>query len=134
LGAEDVPFANDKIAPGAPPVKTHKGWLTIFHAVDIDPTRGKNGWEPAWRKRYSAGIMLLDPDDPYKVIGLYREPLLVPEAPYETENGFRNEVIFPGGMILEDSGEAKIYYGATDIVECLATAHVDDLLRRCRPV
>lgn len=34
-------------------------------------------------------------------------------------------------MILEDNGEVKIYYGAADTVECLATAHVDDLLRLC---
>ena len=58
-------------------------------------------------------------------------PLLAPEAPYETSGGFRNNTIFPGGMILEDSGEVKIYYGAADTVECLATAHVDDLLALC---
>lgn len=34
-------------------------------------------------------------------------------------------------MILEDDGEVKIYYGAADTVECLATAHVDDLIRLC---
>lgn len=34
-------------------------------------------------------------------------------------------------MILEDSGEVKIYYGASDTVECLATADVNDLLRLC---
>lgn len=34
-------------------------------------------------------------------------------------------------MILEDTGEVKIYYGAADTVECLATAHVDDLLHLC---
>ena len=72
--------------------------------------------------------MLLDLDDPRHIIGLCREPLLAPEAPYEVEGGFRNNVIFPGGMILEDDGEVKIYYGAADTVECLATAHVDDLI------
>ena len=56
-------------------------------------------------------------------------PLLAPELPYETSEGFRHDVIFPGGMILEDDGEVKIYYGAADTVECLATASVDDLLR-----
>lgn len=131
LAVEDVPYANTKVGPGAPPVKTSKGWLTTFHSVDSDPDRGKNGWEAAWRKRYCAGIMLLDLHDPRKVIGLYREPLLAPEAPYETEGGFRNDVIFPGGMILEDSGEVKIYYGAADTTECLATAQVDDLLALC---
>ncbi len=134
LGVEHVPYANDKIGPAAPPVKTSKGWLTTIHAVDLDPERGKNGWEPAWRKRYCAGIVLLDLDDPSKVIGMCREPLLAPEAPYEVDGGFRNNVIFPGGMVLEDTGEVKIYYGAADTVECLATAHVDDLLALCEAV
>jgi beta-1,4-mannooligosaccharide/beta-1,4-mannosyl-N-acetylglucosamine phosphorylase len=131
MGVEHVPYANDKIGPAAPPVKTDKGWLTTFHAVDIDPSRGKNGWEASWKKRYTAGIMLLDLDNPKKIVGLYRDPLLAPEAAYETDGGFRNDVIFPGGMVLEDDGEVKIYYGAADTVECLATAHVDDLIRLC---
>ncbi|MDQ1914002.1 glycoside hydrolase family 130 protein [Paenibacillus sp. GD4] len=131
LGVEDIPFANDKIGPAAPPIRTPKGWLTTFHAVDRDPSRGKNGWEAAWRKRYTAGIALLDLEDPRKVVGLYKEPLMAPEAPYEAEGGFRNDVIFPGGMILEDDGEVKLYYGAADTVECLATAHVDDLVKLC---
>lgn len=134
LGAERIPFGNNKSGPGAPPVKTAKGWLTTFHAVDMDNTRGKNGWEERWTKRYSAGLMLLDLHEPWKVIGLCREPLLAPEAPYETDGGFRNHVIFPGGMVLEDGGEVKIYYGAADTVECLATAHVNDLLALCKPM
>jgi len=131
LAVEQVPFANDKIGPAAPPVKTPRGWLTTFHAVDRDDSRGKNGWEAAWKKRYTAGLMLLDEHDPRKIVGLSTEPLLAPEAPYETDGGFRNDVIFPGGMILEDDGEVKIYYGAADTVEALATAHVDDLLALC---
>ena len=128
MGVEDVPFANDKIGPGAPPVKTEKGWLTLFHAVHRDPSRGKNGWEPKWTKCYHAGIMLLDLEDPSKIIGKSDVPLLAPETAWETEEGMRTNVIFPGGMILEDSGEVKIYYGASDTVECLATADVNDLL------
>lgn len=128
LGVEHVPYANDKIGPAAPPVKTEKGWLTLFHSVDRDENRGKNGWERSWKKRYSAGIMLLDLKDPSRVVGVYKEPLIAPEADYEVMDGFRNNVIFPGGMILEDNGEVKIYYGAADTVECLAIAHIDDLL------
>jgi beta-1,4-mannooligosaccharide/beta-1,4-mannosyl-N-acetylglucosamine phosphorylase len=133
LAREQVPFCNDKLGPAAPPIKTKKGWLTTFHAVDIDPARGKNGWEDKWIKRYTAGLMLLDLENPKEVIGLCREPLIAPETSYEKE-GFRTHVIFPGGMILEDSGEVKIYYGASDTVECLATAHVDDLLALCKPL
>ena len=131
LGVEDVPFANDKIGPAAPPVKTDKGWLTTFHTVDIDASRGKNGWEQTWKKRYCAGIMLLDLEDPSKIIGMSKEPLIAPETVYETDEGFRQNVIFPGGMILEPSGEVKIYYGASDTVECLARADVNDLLKLC---
>ncbi|MDO3413189.1 glycoside hydrolase family 130 protein [Saccharibacillus sp. CPCC 101409] len=131
LGLESVPFANDKLGPAAPPIRTPHGWLTTFHTVDIDPARGRNGWEDSWKKRYCAGLMLLDLDNPYKIIGLSSEPLLAPEADYEREGGFRNDVIFPGGMILEDDGEVKIYYGAADTVECLAAAHVDELVKLC---
>lgn len=131
LGVEHVPYVNNKIGPAAPPVKTEKGWLTTYHAVDLDPSRGKNGWEDTWKKRYCAGLMLLDLENPSKVIGHYTEPLLAPETDYEVKEGFRTNVIFPTGMILEDSGEVKIYYGAADTVTALATAHVDDLLSLC---
>ena len=131
LDQRHVPFANDKIGPAAPPIKTNKGWLATFHAVDIDPTRGKNGWEPHWDCRYFAGIMLLDLEDPTKIVGMYKHPLLAPDRPYETDEGFRQNVIFPGSLILEDDGEVKIYYGAADTVECLATANVDDHISLC---
>jgi beta-1,4-mannooligosaccharide/beta-1,4-mannosyl-N-acetylglucosamine phosphorylase len=58
-GVEQFPYANDKIGPAAPPIKTSKGWLTLTHCVDLDAARGKRGWETAWRKRYTAGLMLL---------------------------------------------------------------------------
>lgn len=132
MGVEDVNFANDKIGPAAPPIKTDAGWLTVFHAVDIDESRGKNGWEDSWKKRYCAGIALLDLNDPSKVIGLSKTPLLAPEASYEVTDGFRTNVIFPTSMILEDDGEVKIYYGASDTVVALATAQLDDLLRLVR--
>ncbi len=131
LGVEDVPYANDKIGPAAPPIKTDKGWLTTFHAVDKDLSRAQPSWEMNWNKRYSAGIMLLDLEDPSKVIGMSKLPLLAPTLDFETDEGFRQNVIFPGGMILEDDGEVKIYYGASDTVECLATANIDDLINLC---
>ena len=84
-----------------------------------------------WYKEYLGGLVLLDLEDPTEVIGLCPEPILKAELAHELD-GFRGTVIFPGGMILEDSGEVKIYYGAADTVECLATAHIDDLLKLCK--
>ena len=133
LGHEEVPFCNCKIGPAAPPIKTSEGWLTTFHAVDkTDDRTEKAAWHDGWNKRYTAGIMLLDLEEPWKVKGMYTEPLIAPELPHETEEGFRQHVIFPGGMILEDNGEVKIYYGASDTVECVATADIDDLINLCK--
>ena len=131
MAVEDVPFANDKVGPGAPPIKTEKGWLATFHAVIRDDTFGKNGWEAKWQKQYYAGIMLLDLEDPSKVLGIAKEPLIATDKAWERENGFRCDVIFPGGMLSEDSGEVKIYYGASDTYECMASADVNDLISLC---
>ena len=100
-GVEDFPYANDKVGPGTPPIRTEKGWLVFTHGVDLDPERGKNGWEDTWKKRYCAGM------------------------------GFRTNVIFPTGAILEEDGTVKIYYGASDTVIALATANVNDLIQLC---
>jgi beta-1,4-mannooligosaccharide/beta-1,4-mannosyl-N-acetylglucosamine phosphorylase len=132
MTCDQVPWCNEKIGPGGPPIKTDKGWLSFFHAVDIDPSR-KWGWEKTWTKRYSAGLMLIDLEDPTRIIGMCKTPVLVPEESYETD-GYRSNVIFPTAMILEDDGEVKIYYGAADTVIGLATARVDDLIALCEPV
>lgn len=130
-GVEDFPFANDKIGPGAPPVYTEKGWLAVTHTVDIDPERGKNGWEDKWTKRYCAAVILLDRDEPWKMIGHSRAPLLAPEADYETKEGFRTNVIFPTAAIPMPDGTLRIYYGASDTVIALAEAKIDDLIALC---
>ena len=131
-GVEDFPFANDKIGPGSPPVYTEKGWLALTHTVDIDPDRGKNGWEDKWTKRYCAAVILLDKNEPWKMIGRSRVPLLAPEADYETKEGFRANVIFPTAAIPIPDGTLRIYYGAADTVIALAEAKIDDLITLCQ--
>ena len=80
LGSEQVPFANSKIGPGAPPVKTKRGWLTTLHAVWKHEDKELPSWHGKWNKEYRCGIMLLDLDDPARVIGLCETPLLVPRG------------------------------------------------------
>jgi beta-1,4-mannooligosaccharide/beta-1,4-mannosyl-N-acetylglucosamine phosphorylase len=125
LTKEQVQYTNSKIGPGAPPIKTKAGWLCTYHAVkkmDVD----LYSWHK-WNKAYYGGLMLLALDDPTKIIAMADKPLLVPDQDYELD-GFRGSVIFPGGMIREDSGEVKIYYGAADTVECLAVCDEAELL------
>lgn len=128
LGTEQVPWVNDKIGPTASPIKTERGWLTLFHAVDRDESRGKNGWELTWKKRYTTGLMLLDSEDPSRVLSVYDKPLMAPDLPVETDEGFRQNVLFPCAMLLEENNDVRIYYGASDTCVCLATAKLEDLL------
>ena len=130
-GVEDFPFANDKIGPGAPPVYTEKGWLAITHTVDIDPERGKNGWEDRWTKRYCTAAVLLDKDEPWKMIGRTKVPLLAPETEYEARDGFRWNVVFPTAAVPAPDGKLRIYYGAADTVIALAEAKTDDIIALC---
>ena len=130
LAAENMPGCNSKIGPGAPPVKTPYGYLALTHLVRKVPHE-LPAWHANWNKEYYGGVILLDLNDPSKVVAVGRQPLLAPEEPYETD-GMRGHVVFPGGMILEDSGEVKIYYGAADTVECLATCELGDLLKYVR--
>jgi len=127
LAVEQVPYATEKIGPGPPPVRTDDGWLVVFHAVDTQADREAAGWEGTWTKRYTAGAMLLDLEEPSRVLGITSEPILVPEAPYEMTQGFRPNVVFPTGHMVQGD-QSWIYYGAADSVICLATAATADLL------
>ena len=129
LDCRSLPYADLKIGPAAPPVKTPQGWLTTIHGVEVQD-QPFPGWTRTWSRCYYGGLMLLDLENPAKIIALADIPFLVPEEPYEIE-GYRGGVIFPGAMIFEPDGTAKIYYGAADTVECLAEAKISDLIDFC---
>ena len=102
-----------KIGGGAPPIKTDEGWLEIYHG------KGENSV-------YSLFCLLLDLEEPWKVLKRGEEPILVPEEPYETE-GFFGNVLFSNGVVEKD-GKVFIYYGAADESACVAITDVDSLL------
>ena len=138
LGCEDVPWANRKIGAGAPPIRTDKGWLLIFHAVDGDPERAVSviGGR-TWWKRYTCGAALFDGDDPTKLVAITKSPLIAAEAPYETGNPdlWTEFTIFPEGALIDpnDPKTLRIYYGAGDYCTCLATVRLDDLWKAMTP-
>ena len=78
-----------KIGAGPSPIETSEGWLLFYHGV----TTTCNGYV------YSIGAMLLDLDEPWKVIACAKEPLIVPEATYEL-TGFVPGCLFPRGLPL----------------------------------
>jgi len=128
MTCDQLPWTNDKIGPGAPPLKTDKGWLALLHAVDRDESRAW-GWEGNWNKRYTIGLALLDLQEPWRVLGYCREPLMVPEPEFSYEaEGYRPYVLFPTGNALDDDGKVNIYYGAADTVTGVAFGYVDELV------
>ena len=99
------------------PIETDEGWLEIYHGVKM--TSGG----PIYR----AGVVLLDLDDPSKVVGRSAVPILAPRANYE-RIGDINNVVFASAAVLEPDGEVKVYYGAADTSICVATGRLDDLV------
>lgn len=102
-----------RIGAGASPIRTEKGWLMIYH-----------GATPA--HRYCLGAILLDLENPTKVLARSREPIMQPEMDYET-CGFFGEVIFTNGHIV-DGDRIRMYYGAADAVVCGADLSVREIL------
>lgn len=107
-----------KIGAGGPPIKTDQGWLFIYHGVE-------------WRKdggfgTYRLGLMLLDSDNPEKILFRSDDPILEPAREYEKQGYVSNVVFSCGNVVIGD--ELLVYYGGADTLICVATAKLSDLL------
>jgi beta-1,4-mannooligosaccharide/beta-1,4-mannosyl-N-acetylglucosamine phosphorylase len=120
-------YWDELIGSGPPPVKTKRGWLHIYHGVATHFGSANI---------YQAGVILLNLNDPAKVIGRCRGNILEPREIYELAGQVPN-VVFPSGMIVEKfdregfalpNSEVKIYYGAADTVVGLATTTIEQLI------
>jgi len=98
------------------PIETEEGWLVLTHGVG--PMR-----------TYAIGAMLLDLDDPQRVIGKLPGPLLAP-APDECEGYVPNVVYTCGGML--HNKQLILPYGFSDTGIHIAAVPLDDLLARLR--
>ncbi|MGS0763734.1 glycoside hydrolase family 130 protein [Syntrophomonas curvata] len=113
-----------KIGAGAQPLKTKYGWLLIYHGVDHNYV-------------YRLGVLLVDLNNPQKVIYRSPNPILEPEEDYEIglSGAWVPNVVFTCGAVpgvdketLEDSDEILVYYGAADTSIGLAKATLADLI------
>lgn len=109
-----------KIGPGAPPIKTDRGWLNIYHGVF--PTMDGSV--------YRLGVALHDLKDPSKIIAVGDEWILQPEEVYEI-TGYVHNVVFTCGAVDEPDGTIKLYWGGADKVMCVGTAVKEELVNAC---
>jgi predicted GH43/DUF377 family glycosyl hydrolase len=103
-----------RVGAGATPIKTDRGWLVIYHGANAD-------------HRYCLGSMLLDLNDPTRVITRTSDPIMEPTASYE-QQGFFGNVVFTNGHLVDDD-IVTLYYGASDTVICGATLSIKAILR-----
>lgn len=103
-----------KIGAGSTPIRIPEGWLVFYHGVD------KN-------ERYSMGYLLLDYNNPYKILYRSKTPIMEPIMQYE-KSGFFSETVFPCTAILFGN-KIVMYYGAADSNICRVDIKLDTLLR-----
>jgi len=103
-----------RVGAGASPIKTERGWLEIYHGATKE-------------HRYCLGALLLDLEDPSKVIARSEEPIMEPLESYET-SGFFGHVVFTNGHIVE-ADQLTIYYGAADEFVCGARFSISEILK-----
>jgi len=143
ISSRDGYFDESYVEMGPPPILTDRGWLVIYHGI-----QGKGH-----QMVYRLGLILLDKDDPAKVIWRCKKPFLEPSESYETvgfidviEGGFETlkkmkieqlhelaaqeklpKAVYCCGAVMEDKN-LRVYYGAGDTVVCTASAPLDYLL------
>ncbi|HFC11019.1 MAG TPA: hypothetical protein ENJ75_02410 [Candidatus Kaiserbacteria bacterium] len=98
---------------GPPPLKTPDGWLVLYHAHDDEGDR------------YKLGAMLLDLDDPTKILHRAPHPILEPDVSYE--NNGKPGVIYACGAVVKD-GVLFVYYGGADKITAVATTPLKEFL------
>jgi beta-1,2-mannobiose phosphorylase / 1,2-beta-oligomannan phosphorylase len=106
-----------KIGAGPPPLLTHLGWVVVYHGVCQD-LHSRATPDPSQKHlRYSAGVLVLDRDDPRRIIYRTPEPILEPATP-EEQRGIVANVVFPTGLDprgpTEPGGRVDVYYGMAD--------------------
>lgn len=102
-----------RVGAGAAPIRTSLGWLEIYHGANA-------------QNRYCLGALLLDLNEPWRVLARSEQPIMIPTASYERE-GFFGEVIFTNGHVV-DGDCIRLYYGAADSVICTAELSIERIL------
>jgi predicted GH43/DUF377 family glycosyl hydrolase len=98
------------------PIETEEGWIVLIHGVGP-------------LKQYSIGAILLDVEDPGKVIGRLNEPLITPNE--EERNGYVPNVVYTcGGTIHND--QLIIPYAFSDMASTFATVDLKKLLKKMK--
>lgn len=114
----------DHVEVGSAPIKTKYGWLIFYSYIQ--------NYFGGGERVFGIEALLLDLNDPTKIVGKTKGPIMVPEEIYE-RYGMVPNIVFPSGALLQKNGRVDIYYGAADTVCAKASLNLDDLLAAMIP-
>ncbi|MES1973710.1 MAG: glycoside hydrolase family 130 protein [Pseudomonadota bacterium] len=106
------PWELVQIGNCGPPIELDEGWLMLTHGVGA-------------MRKYSIGAVLLDKEDPSKVLGRTREPILA--AAHEDREGYVPNVVYSCGAI-RHGDQLFVPYGVADSSVAFAFIEIKSLL------
>ncbi|MGF1450286.1 MAG: glycosidase [Opitutales bacterium] len=130
LLAAELPWEDNRIGGSTPPIRTEQGWLVFYHGVQTLDAQVRHVC-------YRMGAVLLDLEDPTRVLARATQPLFEPQAYYERTGAYIPNVVFPTSALLREAdfdgatGDAPyiwLYYGACDTCIGLACAPLKAVL------
>ncbi|MDX2187135.1 MAG: hypothetical protein SFV32_09395 [Opitutaceae bacterium] len=113
-------WEGSRIGASTPPLRTDHGWLVLHHGVEVTDAASKH-------VVYRLGALLLDLEDPRKVLARTPHAIMEPETYYERFGAYIPDVIFPTANVIVD-GTLYLYYGVCDTAIALAYAKMDEVI------
>jgi predicted GH43/DUF377 family glycosyl hydrolase len=117
-------FEHDHIEVGSAPIKTKEGWLLFYSYIQ--------NYFGGGERVFGIEAMLLDLNDPSKIVSKTKGPIMVPEEFTSATERYRTS-IFPSGALLQKNGRIDIYYGGADTVCGRASLNLPDLMNALIP-
>jgi len=111
---------SDRIGMATPPMKIDQGWLIIYYGIK------QTSAGPLFR----LGAVILDAENPTKILGRTNIPILSPREDYERIGDVSN-LVFSCGAIIEPDDKVKLYYGAANSCISIGTTRVQDIVQAC---
>jgi predicted GH43/DUF377 family glycosyl hydrolase len=109
-----------RIGAGAIPIEIDEGWLVLYYGVK----------ETSGGPIYRIGAVILDKQEPTKIVGRTNIPILSPRLNYERIGDVPN-LVFPSGALVDEKGNLKIFYGAANSCICFGTTTIKDVVDNC---
>ena len=120
LATPQAAWENLKIGGGTPPILTSSGWVIYYHGVQGQEPDATTSVKDVC---YQAGVMVLDREDPRKVVYRAADPVLSPDSADERD-GLVANVVFPTAADVVGQ-RIFIYYGAADSRVAVATTQLE---------